>query len=140
MYCRKVNTPHKWRSSQNGHFVKYLTDWGQAGRENKYFPESQMALGEDACTSQHSVHTYWPQAMYIPIWPSHSVVIEIFNIVITCTVSFFSWSRLLSYSSGTIMAVLFMDGILFVEWMRHGFSKWVLTIHLVAVISHSTMY
>ena len=57
MYCKKVNTPHKWRSSQNGHFVKYLTEWGQAGRENKCFPESQMALGEDACTLQHSVHT-----------------------------------------------------------------------------------
>ena len=46
-----------------------------------------------------------------------------------------SWT----FSSGIIMVVLFMDGILFVKWMSPGFSEWVLINHLVAAISLFTM-
>lgn len=42
-------------------------------------------------------------------------------------------------NSGTIMDVLSLAGILFVEWMSCGYSGWELIPHLVGVISHFTM-
>ena len=51
-----------------------------------------------------------------------------------------TYNALYAVYSGTIMAVSFMVGILFVKWTSYGFDKWVWITLLVVGTSHFTTW